>query len=339
MKKALMVTAALTAIVVMSLATVAINYVRWNDQINECVYFYDKADGARGQCFVAESNCDSMNPYTNEQKDVDPVGCYSVPRSQQTNDCKSFVEGEKIILKYQGSDPDADIGPAGKLVYTFQEPFDQDGTWQTTQGDAGDYTTEVTVSDGQYNDTATVCFTVLPANHPPVLTVSDVTANEGDTVTLAPTCTDTDGDAVKISYSGDLTGPVFNPSYDDAGIYNVKVTCTDANGATDAKNVRVTVLDVNRPPVLSGLQDVTVQETETVRLAPTCTDPEGDGVKVTYSGKMNASTWTTGYDDSGVYTVKVTCADASGQQTSQDVKVTVIDKNRAPTITAMVTAG
>ncbi len=338
----MIVAAAVTAIVVLSLSTVALeNYVRWNDQLEECVYFYDTADGKRAQCFVAEKHCDSKSPYTNEEKSVDPVGCYYEPRKliQTNGSCAEFTEGDLIVLKYQGEDQDTNIGPAGKLLYTFEKPFDKEGRWQTERGDAGEYRTRVTVSDGEYKDSAEVCFTVKSANRVPVLVLKDVKAKEGDTVTLKPECTDPDGDAVKLAFSGDMTSATWKTAYTDAGIYSVTVTCTDTNSASTAKTIALTIDDVNQPPVLKGLGNVTIQETETVRLKPTCEDPEGQETSISYSGKMTSDTWTTGYDDSGEYTVTVTCADESGMKTSEKVKVTVLDKNRPPSITAMVVKG
>src|SRR3989344_4967634 len=58
---------------------------------------------------------------------------------------KTFViqETEKLSLKVNATDPDAD-----KLATTYSPPLDDNGEWQTTYGDAGQYTVTVTVSDG-----------------------------------------------------------------------------------------------------------------------------------------------------------------------------------------------
>ena len=52
-------------------------------------------------------------------------------------------ETEKLRLGLKTDDADADV-----LVYTFTEPLDENGEWQTTYGDAGEYSAEITVSDG-----------------------------------------------------------------------------------------------------------------------------------------------------------------------------------------------
>lgn len=339
MKKIMLIAAALAAILTLSFIAVGYeNHVRWNGQLDECVYFYDKGSEKVGQCFVAEKNCDDRSGQ-DDFKTVDPVECYYEPRSKQKSaapsDCAQFVEGDLIVLRYQGSDPDND-----HLEYTFEAPFDNDAhSWQTARGDAGHYEVGVTVNDGQYDDKAVVCFDVLPGNHAPKLTVNDVTVDEGQPIELKPVCDDEDGDAVRLSFSGDMTSATWTPTYDDAGTYTVTVTCTDTEGASDSKSVTVVVNDVNRKPVLTGVEDVTVAETELVDLKPRCVDPEGSETTITYSGDMTTDKWKTTYADAGTYDVTVTCEDESGLSTSKDITVTVTDTNRPPSITAMVIAG
>lgn len=337
-KKIMLSIAAIAAIIALSFAVVGIDYVRWNTQMEECVYYYDKSDDARAHCFVAEKNCEEKDGQ-NHEKSIDPVECSSEPLNPQnqvhaTGDCAEFVEGDKIVLKYQGSDPDND-----DLDYLFEAPFDnEENAWQTERGDAGHYEVEVSVTDGEYSDTAIVCFDVLPGNKAPVLSVDDVTGREGETLTLDVACNDPDGDAVRIAYSGDFESGVISADYDSAGTYTVIVTCTDTEGASDQESVSVTIEDVNRAPRLTGVEDVTVMETETVDLNPRCVDPEGEETTIAYSGAMTTDMWKTSYADAGEYDVTITCADESGLSTSEELTITVKEKNRAPMITAFVTA-
>lgn len=339
MKKVLMIVAALAAIMALSLVTVAFeNHVRWNKNLDECVYFFQQEDGRSVSCYVPEKECEGHTP-KDIYKDVDASSCYYIPRKEQarlaaSSECKEFVEGDLIVLQYHGEDPDND-----NLTYEFGAPFDKSQQWQTKRGDAGEYHVKVKVSDGKSTDETEVCFRILPGNHPPKLSVKSVTAKEGEVVKLNPVCTDEDGDAVKISFAGAMTKGTWQTGYDNAGDYNVTVTCTDTEGASDSKTVTVTVLDVDRKPVLSGVRDITVSEGETVRLHPTCVDPDGTETTIVYGGDMTSSTWQTGYDDAGVYTVQVACEDATGMRTSKNIKVTVKDKNRPPRITAMVVKG
>jgi len=51
-------------------------------------------------------------------------------------------ETEKLSLGLDTEDPDAD-----ELVYIFTEPLNENGEWQTTYGDEGEYTATITVSE------------------------------------------------------------------------------------------------------------------------------------------------------------------------------------------------
>ena len=53
-------------------------------------------------------------------------------------------ETEKLSLGLKTDDPDADV-----LIYTFTEPLDDNGEWQTTYGDAGEYNTKITLVPAQ----------------------------------------------------------------------------------------------------------------------------------------------------------------------------------------------
>ena len=53
------------------------------------------------------------------------------------------TEGDLVNLQIKASDADEDA-----IEYIFSEPLDENGQWQTTYGDYGEYMIDVTVSDG-----------------------------------------------------------------------------------------------------------------------------------------------------------------------------------------------
>jgi len=95
------------------------------------------------------------------------------------------------------------------------------------------------------------------------------------------------------------------------------------------------VESTNKPPVLSPIADITVNEGETVSLEPVATDPDGDEVTVTYSGWMTEASYTTNYNDAGTHIVTVTASDGI-ESASQDVIVTINNINRPPRIVRIV---
>lgn len=336
MKKIIAIFGFILALSLLSVAVIGFNnHVRWNPNLDECVYYFTQGTLSH-QCYVPEMNC--VKDGRDHVKDVDAKRCYYTPRKSITlkpTTCKEFTEGDLIKLDYKGTDPDKDIGPAGKLIYTFGKPFDNKQEWQTKRGDAGNYTVNVTVSDGEYNSTQELCFKILPGNHIPVLKIENVTVKEGEELTLKPICTDEDGDKLTITYSGDMSTDSWTPSYNDAGEYNVTVSCTD--GFDTVKNdIKVTVENVNRPPVLKLKKNIVVDEGETVFLTPDCTDPEGENVTLLYSGDMTSSIWKTGYDDAGEYTATVTCQNKEGLKSTGTTNIKVRNVNRPPSITAVL---
>lgn len=154
------------------------------------------------------------------------------------------TEGEAVKIVAKASDPDAD-----PVTLTFGKPLDANGVWKTVKGDAGEYDAVVTASDGKLTTKKTVKITVNRLNSAPVITkISDIVVEEGDTVTLAPKVTDPDGDKVEITISGWMEELTKITTYDDAGVYTVKVTASDGTAESD-QDVKVTVKDKNRPPV------------------------------------------------------------------------------------------
>ncbi|MDD9954355.1 MAG: hypothetical protein OXR66_08545 [Candidatus Woesearchaeota archaeon] len=340
-KNLLFMAMAVITMVAVAVPTFAVlEHVRYNPLLDECVYYYNAPKGS-AHCFVHPNNCDDKRG--NIFKEINPVECSREGFNKQEEatpeptNCAEFTEGDLIVLNYDATDPDKDVGPAGKLVYTVGKPFNEEKEWQTARGDAGNYVVEVVVSDGEYDDKDVVCFNILEGNEKPVLTVDDVEVNEGELVKLEPKCTDEDGDKVKITYSGHMKSDTWMPNYNDDGVYTVVVKCSDGTDS-DTESVKITVNDYNRKPSLR-VSDVTVTEGQNVVLSPSCSDPDGGKVVVAFSGDMLSGEWMTDYDDAGDYSVGVSCVDEEGDEVHDTINVRVKDKNRAPMITAMVTRG
>ncbi|MBU0461782.1 MAG: hypothetical protein KJ574_04310, partial [Nanoarchaeota archaeon] len=169
---------------------------------NECRYIFKQ-----GSCVVADEHC-NLNSYNYVKKILDPrkdcvseiafnpgfeeedLTAFDYPETaeatsvSQNGECPFVVmEADFVKIRPEAIDPDPDIGPAGKLIWTFFTPLNQKGEWQTKKGDAGIHNTKVTVSDGQYNDTKLFCIEVQATNHAPVIQkIADILAKEGDTV-------------------------------------------------------------------------------------------------------------------------------------------------------------
>ena len=76
----------------------------------------------------------------------------------------SFVveETEFIAVEPSFEDPDGDI-----LDYTYSEPLNKDGEWQTSYGDAGEYDVSIMASDGDLVTEEEVLITVTKREEVP----------------------------------------------------------------------------------------------------------------------------------------------------------------------------
>jgi len=159
-----------------------------------------------------------------------------------------------------------------------------------------------------------------------------MSVDEGELVKLNVKTNDPDGDVIKFIFSDPLDKDgEWQTELGDAGKYTIYVTASDGQSKQTTRIV-LNVIKLNRAPVLDQIDDIVVNEGETVIINPTATDEDKDELTFSYSGWMSSSSYRTDFDDAGEYTVQVTVTDDDDESASQDVKITVNDKNRPPTI-------
>ena len=253
-----------------------------------------------------------------------------VPPTEETEPSipvKTYQEGDLVKLSVKAVDPDND-----NLVISYSPPLSEDGTWQTKEGDAGQYRVEVSVSDGEAQSTAEMLLIITPLNNPPVIEVpEDITVKEGETVTIEPVITDEDNDPVTVTYTGWMSSATYTTNYNDAGSYIVTVIASDGK-ATVAKDIKVNVQNVNRPPVIATLPPVSVIEGELIRVTPEVTDPDEDAITLSFTPPLDENgEWQTQEGDAGDYLETVTATDGIAVA-SQDFKIIVTPLNRPPVI-------
>ena len=242
---------------------------------------------------------------------------------------KTVVEGDEVSFpNLKATDPDGD-----PITYTFSSPLDDDGEWETEVGDAGRYTVTITASDGTSEVSQQVMLIVKSLNKAPVITgLAAVDISEGETVSLDPVVTDADGDSVKVTFSSpvDSSGE-WQTDYNDAGKYTMTVTANDGKESVK-KTVTISVNDVNRAPKIGSVDDIVVDEGETVSVSVTASDPDGDDVEVSFSEPLdNDGEWKTKIGDAGEYNVKVTATDGD-LDTIERFDVVVNSVNKAPVL-------
>jgi hypothetical protein len=208
-----------------------------------------------------------------------------------------------------------------------------------------------------------------PPNQAPVAAAgADQSVNEGATVELSGSGTDSDGNIVSYSWLQEAGTVVAITNADQANasfvapmvsaseILLFRLTVTDDDGADGSDTVSVTVNNVpippppppNQAPTANAGVDQTVDEGATVSLSGTGTDSDGNieaynwqqisglGVMITNAGMANASFTAPNVEATKDLLFRLTVTDDDGATGSDTVTITVNDtapSNNAPSVT------
>lgn len=269
-------------------------------------------------------------------------------------------EGEGINLSLPVTDEDGD-----PVTYSFASPLDEQGQWQTTYDDSGEYTIDVSASDGQLTADGGIEIIVLDVDRAPELeTLLKVDAREGEKLSMPITFIDPDDDEITVAFQNLPLGVEFDeenktlewtPGYDTlhrqegfiSKVLNILrlerffihqktvsfIITACGKDLCASQSVEVTIHNVNNAPVFSNLQNITVTELETIRLQPEATDADGDLIRYYFTKPLGVRNgeWKTNIDSEGVYTTYVTAYDGQ-DDTTVPVQITVQKKNREPTL-------
>jgi hypothetical protein len=254
-------------------------------------------------------------------------------------------ETELVSLVPKAEDPDQDA-----LTFTFTSPLNENGEWQTTYGDAGQYTITVTASDGSLTASKEVLIIVNRKEEAPVLESfkPDATAieiDETDTITFDVVASDLNDDDLTYSWKldgieiGNTNSIEYQTTYEDSGSHTIKAIISDGMFETE-KIWSVTVNNVNRKPLLEIIDDIEAKETDTIVIELQANDFDGDELSYAIDDERfvqdgNSFTWETTYDDAGEYVFTATVSDGV-DITSQEFTVSIENVNRAPVILDIV---
>ncbi len=153
----------------------------------------------------------------------------------------------------------------------------------------------------------------VPPNSAPVWSaVSDTTVDENTTLEIEVTATDPDGSIPSLAAEnlpsnatftdkGDGVGKfVFSPDYTQAGSYPVRLIASDGSLA-DTVSFTVTVVNINREPVLDAIGTQTVEEGQNLNFAVTASDPDGTTPSITAEGLALGATFVDNGDGTGTF--------------------------------------
>jgi hypothetical protein len=265
-------------------------------------------------------------------------------------------EGDKVKIDVPLTDLDNDI-----LTYTFEKPLNNKGEWQTNFEDSGKYKLEIAAFDGELNYKKEIEINVKNVDRAPTLNLPEEKYfAEGKSNILYINSSDPDGDELEISFENFPDNAIFDknsqelkwkPGYDfikrKEGFFSeilntlrlehkflntrsFPITVTSCGSVLCSKKViKFIVNNVNREPVFEKIGNITILETETLKLNISAIDPDGDIVRYFFSEPLNKrdGKWVTNYDNAGKYTFEVTATDGYLEKT-KSFDVTVKNKNR-----------
>jgi len=233
----------------------------------------------------------------------------------------TFRETDTVNIHVTADDPDGD-----DTTVTISDPLGDDGKWTTTYDDEGTYDVVISATDGDMTATKTVQVTVLKTNRAPILDIPETRwVSEGSTLTETFSAKDPDGDSITYTLVGAPENSILErdtfsyiPSYDlvkrgTQKEYDMMLIATDGDLSANA-TFKVIVDNKNRPPAIGPytaerLDEITINEGDTIRLRPTYWDDDNDKVDVQFEGWMTSDTYRTGYSDVGKHKVTIIATD------------------------------
>ncbi|MBD3355179.1 hypothetical protein GF361_04300 [Candidatus Woesearchaeota archaeon] len=244
-------------------------------------------------------------------------------------------EGDTIIIDPQAEDEEGD-----DITYTISEPIGDDGVWETTHHDAGDYIITVTATDNLHEPvTQEVIVVVKDKNQDPEITEyspkKDVEMYEGEEKTFSISAKDLDNENLK--YSWELNNEsistdkvfVYSPDFESAGDYTLKGSVSDGKIKVGVRwNIKV--IDKNRLPSIENIEDIIVNEGDLVQVELKIKDPDGDDITYSISDPIgDDKEWQTTYEDAGTHEIELIISDGR-EELTETFNVIVKDVDRAP---------
>jgi len=274
---------------------------------------------------------------------INVVSINRAPRFLDSIDLQTVTENETVIFDMFTTDPDpsdhltitsnnlpagSTLSDHGNVSATF--------TWKPDYGQGGlAYPIQFKVSDpsGASATTGTVVTVLEAPNVPPTIDpIANVTINENQHIDIVMHATNADHDPLNFTFTGMPLGASFNsatqtlswtPSYTQSGVYPIKVTVSDGVDSVST-TFTITVLNVNRAPVLSPIGNKTAIVKQLLQFTVTASDPDASStLTLKATGLPNGATFTDNKNGTGVFKWTATSQD---RKLNVNVTFTVTDQ-------------
>lgn len=203
------------------------------------------------------------------------------------------------------------------------------------------------VSNDPAQPRTSVPVSAIVGNSRPVLQhIEDRAVPEGAVLAIAITATDPDEDDLTYSLIAPPAGTVLNghtlvwtPDYDQAGTWPLRFSVADGVGGVDSATVVVTVVNVNRPPVLSVTGSKAVSEGSELIQVLRAEDADGDSLRFSVMGSPSGSgltgntfIWIPATGQAGSFPVTFAVSDGQGGSDSEAITLEVAVARRIPVL-------
>ena len=256
-------------------------------------------------------------------------------------------------------DDDFSVDPSETIMYSLDSApsgmdIDTSGkiTWIPSDDQAGlSFEVIVNVSDGESFDFQVFNVTVTNINDGPTITSDPITdAVEDEAFSYDVNATDMDpGDVLEYSLEKAPAGMTIDPATGiitwlpengDVGDHEIVVNVSDIDGAYDIQTFTITVENVNDPPLLQDISELTATEDEPFQFQVVVTDVDlfdeltfyDDSDLFDIDAETGNISFTPGNDDVGIYTVKIWVEDDSGESDEVTITFTVGNVNDPPVL-------
>ena len=232
------------------------------------------------------------------RKEAEPIIISSLPQE----DYISIDENDDIKFNIDVSDLNNDELEYKWFLEGIIVSGDKEFIFETNYEDAGEYAVDFFASDGIFEVSREWIVNVNDVDLDDILEqIKDIVVLETETASLDLP----DFDKYGLSYT--ISKPIGNDNewktnYDDAGEYAVEIAAEGASFDGEVE-VKVTVINKDRPPKLFGLKNAKIMENEELSMVIGAVDPDNDDVILSAENipegsrfDENVLTWTPGYD-------------------------------------------
>ena len=276
-------------------------------------------------------------------------------------------EGQSLNLQVLATDSDF---PKQNLTYSLDQSSENLGitisqtgliTWTTNENHGGqNVTVTVSVTDGELSSNESFTLTINEVNNrPQITTISDQVLNEGESLNLQVSATDSDLPKQNLTYSLDQSSENLGITISQTGLitfttnethgaqdFNVAVSVSDGE-LSSSESFTLTINEVNNRPQITTISDQVLNEGESLNLQVLATDSDFPKQNLTYSldqasenlgitiNQTGLITWTTN-ETHGGQTIEVTVSVTDGELSSNEsFTLTINEGNNRPQITTI----